>query len=120
MIVGGRELSLDKDTVLRAMKGVDPEPFRRHVVEIGDTVYPPKQVLAQITGWERTSFTTMEAQRVLSKVGFTCRRVGLNAEGRRAWLASSPEEPTIEDRVAAVERAIVALTARIDELAFQR
>jgi hypothetical protein len=29
------------------------------------TVYPPKQVLATVSGWDRTSFTTMEAQRVL-------------------------------------------------------
>lgn len=31
--------------------------------------YPPKQVLAVVTGWERTSYTTMEAQRVLGKIG---------------------------------------------------
>jgi hypothetical protein len=43
------------------MRGVQPEPIREHLVEVLDTVYPPKQVLAAVTGWGRTSFTTIEA-----------------------------------------------------------
>jgi len=46
-------------------EGVHPEPIREHLVEMLATVYPPKQVLATVSGWDRTSFTTMEAQRVL-------------------------------------------------------
>jgi hypothetical protein len=120
MIVGGRPLELDKDTVLQALKGVDPETIRQHLVEIGDTVYPPKQVLAVVTGWERTTYTTMEAQRVLSKVGFVCRRAGRNSTGKLAWLASTPEKTTLEDRVAALESALVGLAARVERLDFTR
>ncbi|MFJ9785194.1 hypothetical protein ACIRSS_36875 [Amycolatopsis sp. NPDC101161] len=68
------------------MRNVDPETIREHLVEIGRTVFPPKQVLAVVTGWERTSFTTMEAQRVLTKVGFVCRRAGQAADGRGGRL----------------------------------
>src|SRR4051812_29676743 len=58
------------------MQGVRPEGIREHIVEIHHTPYLSKQVLAVVTGWERQSFTTMEAQRVLARLGFICRRAG--------------------------------------------
>ena len=54
------------------MRGKDPELIQKHVVEVNGQWYPPKQVLGQSTGWARTSFTTMEAQRVLTRIGFAC------------------------------------------------
>jgi len=125
MTVGGRTLDITKDDILEAMRRVEPEPIREHLVEIGKTVYPPKQVLATVTGWERTTFTTMEAQRVLTKVGFVCRRAGHEEDGRAAWITatSSAQPVTIEDRVEALEtalviahQAIVGLTSRIASL----
>ena len=65
-----------------------PEPIRQHMVEIDGTAYPPKQVLAEITGWPRQSFTTMEANRVLLRLGFICRRAGaLGPDGQPVWQA---------------------------------
>ena len=86
-IVGGRPLELTAEQVIQAMAGVHPEPFREHIVQLRETVFPPKQVLAVVTGWDRLSFTTMEAQRVLSKLGFVCQRAGTLDDGRGAWLA---------------------------------
>jgi tetratricopeptide (TPR) repeat protein len=69
-------LDLSMDEVLTKMRDVQPEPIREHLVEIADIEFPPKQVLAAVTGWDRQSFTTMEANRVLTRLGFKCSRIG--------------------------------------------
>jgi len=84
--VGGRSLELTMAQVGALTRELRPEPIREHLVEIHGTVFPPKQVLAAVTGWERQSFTTMEAQRVLNRLGFVCRRVGQMPDGRAAWV----------------------------------
>ncbi|HVX69715.1 MAG TPA: hypothetical protein VHA79_08505 [Mycobacteriales bacterium] len=130
MIVGGRELDLTMEEVAHKMRGVQPEPIREHIVEMFGTVYPPKQVLATVTGWDRQSFTTMEAQRVLSKVGFICRRAGHRPDGHPAFVLQQegdfepePEPNVDEHRLAALEsglavanQAIANLSARIGAL----
>jgi hypothetical protein len=122
MTVGGRTLDLDQQQVLRAMRDVAPEPLREHLVEIADTQFPPKQVLATVTGWDRQSFTTMEAQRMLNRLGFVCRRAATPAHPAIA-ATTSPPGPTMEQRVDALQaglvvanQAIAALTARITDL----
>lgn len=72
MKVGGRDFNLTKQEVEARMKGEDPELIQKHMVEVSGQMYPPKQVLAHVTGWARTSFTTLEAQRVLTRIGFVC------------------------------------------------
>lgn len=123
--VGGRGFSTTHEEVLARMRGLEPEPIREHLVEMLDSVYPPKQVLAVVTGWERQSFTTMEAQRVLTRLGFTCRRAGELPGGQRAWIAeTAPQEPsTIEKRLITIEsmmkvtqEAVARLSDRIAEL----
>lgn len=70
MIVGGRDFAYSKSEVERSMAGQAPETIQKYSVSVNGHLFPPKQVLATVTGWERTSFTTMEAERVLSKLGF--------------------------------------------------
>ena len=118
--VGGRTFNETSETVRRKMRGVEPEPIREHYVDIDGTKFPPKQVLAAVTKWDRLSFTTLEAQRVLSKLGFACRRIGEPTGHSREY------SPNIEDavqRLLAVEselvifkQALVGLTARVEEL----
>jgi hypothetical protein len=126
MTVGGRPLDLTRQEVEQKMRGHQPEPIREHLVEMLDTVYPPKQVLATVTGWDRTSFTTMEAQRVLTKIGFVCRRAGGDQADRPAWGrtdATMPPTASLNERMADLEaglvvaqQAIVGLTSRINVL----
>jgi hypothetical protein len=119
MTVGGRTLELTKDEVVQRMRGEEPEPIREHMVEMLDTVYPPKQVLAKVTGWDRTSFTTMEAQRVLTKVGFVCRRGGRDPDGRRTsapHVTGRPGAASLDERVAALEAALVVAQQAIASL----
>ena len=72
--VGGRKHDITKEEVTGKMRGVKPEPAREHLVEIAGIAYPPKQVLETVTGWNRRSFTSLEAVRVLTGAGFVCRR----------------------------------------------
>jgi len=107
-VVGGRELDLTADDVIRSMRGVEPETIREHFVVIDDKLFPPKQALAQVTGWDRQTFTTMEATRVLSRLGFVCQRAGQPVDGRPAWVPQGKADleeqgpVTIEQRLSAV------------------
>lgn len=107
------------------MRGVDPEPARKHLVEIGSAQFPPKQVLATVTGWERQSFTTLEAQRVLSKLGFPCHPVGTRysretafKDPERAEQATSQEErlAALEAALSTAHEAIASLRTRVAKL----
>ena len=81
--VGGRNFDLTADDVRSRMKGVDPEIIQKHAVVINDAVYPPKQVFAVCLGFPRTSFTTMEAQRVLNRLGFGNRQARTATKGKQ-------------------------------------
>lgn len=111
MVVGGRELNLTANDVLGRMREVEPEPIREHLVEIGDTEFPPKQVLATITGWDRQTFTTMEANRVLTRLGFNCCRIGYQPD------AAGREEPSVARRLSAMESALAVAQEAIAGLA---
>jgi hypothetical protein len=121
-IVGGRPFDFTREEIERRMRGVRAEPIREHLVEMLNTVYPPKQVLATVTGWDRTSFTTMEAQRVLTRVGFACRRAGEDDEGHRGWVVEQPAEDDAEPegpdaRIARLEAALTVAQEAIASLA---
>lgn len=115
MTVGGRGLEIDAAEVKRRMRGVPAETIREHLVELNESAYPPKQVLAEVTGWDRQTFTTMEAQRVLTRLGFVCRRAGDTADGRRAWIREQPGGAVgdLERRVAALETELVVVKEAI-------
>lgn len=112
MVVGGRELDLTAKQVLDKMRNVEPEPVRDHLVEIGSTEFPPKQVLATVTGWDRLSFTTMEANRVLTRLGFHCCRIG-----HRPDSIDQDDLSPIDRRLAAVETALAVAQEAIAGLA---
>ncbi len=120
-IIGGRELDTTMDEVVRRMRGERPEPIREHLVEISGIEFPPKQVLEHVSGFDRRSYTTMEANRVLKRLGFTLRRAG-DAPVTREGSGQSPP-PSIEHRLSAVEsalavaqEAIAALRSRVANL----
>ncbi|MFI5010134.1 MAG: hypothetical protein ACHQDY_07655 [Solirubrobacterales bacterium] len=52
------------------MLQVLPEPLTSHYVVIGRHRYPPKQVIALVTGLDRADFTSHQARRVLMGLGF--------------------------------------------------
>ena len=125
MIVGGREFVWTREDIQRTMRGVAPEQIREHVVEVLDEQYPPKQVIATVTGWGRQTFTTMEAQRVLSKLGFPCHRAGVRYSRETAWTDTEERQASgsddrriaaLEAAMASVQEAIASLRGRVESL----
>lgn len=121
--VGGERISLTHEQVVRAMKGVVPEPYQKYVVELGDTVYPPKQVFSHVTGRGRQTFTTLEAQRVLKRLGFVCRESGkpgyvvarLKPELSDEY-PSTAQPSELESELATIKLAIAELNRRVQAL----
>ena len=74
MTVAGHQYSLDSRGVEVALQGALPEPILEHFVVISGRRWPPKQVLALVTGLDRADFTTHHARRVLTRLGFTAGR----------------------------------------------
>lgn len=121
--VGGRSFDEDADGVRRKMDGVQPEAIREHYTEVNGVKYPPKQVLAVVTGWERTSYTTMEAQRVLGQIGFVSHRADASRAGVPSPLAAAVGPISLEPRVSSIEatlavaqEAIAGLSRRVAAL----
>jgi hypothetical protein len=125
-IVGRRELDLTKEDVIRGMRGVQPEPIREHLVDIDGTAFPPKQVFEHVTGFGRRTYTTMEANRVLSRLGFPHRRVGATPgwaqEATDQWKPTSVDRrlSAIEATLAVAQEAIAGLRSRVDKLEGRR
>ena len=80
MTVSGHKYNLDSRRVQAALQGALPEPIREHFVVINGRRWPPKQVLARVTGLDRADFTTHQARRALTRLGFPAGR----AVSRRA------------------------------------
>ncbi len=73
--IKGYELDLIRDTVISIAKTLEPEPIRKHWVEVEGKKFPPKQLLNEIlkkvdVPLERLDFTTMYARDILRKFGF--------------------------------------------------
>lgn len=114
--VGGRDREITEEEVIRKVRSVEPEPIREHLVEIAGTAYPPKQVLETVTGWDRRTFTSLEAVRVLTRVGFICRRTS-ESQSAPVPEATENQSPGIERRVSELEAALNVAQEAIARLA---
>jgi hypothetical protein len=93
--IAKQRFDLRRDAVERTMRQVLPEPISSHYIVIGSRRYPPKQVLALVTGLDRADFTSHQARRVLMGLGFAAGRIppassGLLAKGERAAVGYAP------------------------------
>src|ERR1700741_191103 len=70
-VLNGKRLSYSRSQVLAAVKNQIPRRIDKYKVAIDGVEFPPKQVLELLTGIEPINFTTMDAQRVLKKLGFS-------------------------------------------------
>jgi hypothetical protein len=95
MTVSGHQYSLDSHNVEAALQGELPEPIHEHFVVVNGRRWPPKQVLALVTGLDRADFTTHQARRALVRLGFTAGRAA-STRGRHpaTSLAVTPPGPT--------------------------
>lgn len=82
MTVSGHKFDLDSRGVEAALEGVLPEPIHEHFVVISGRRWPPKQVLAVVTGLDRADFTTHQARSILTRLGFPAARAASLPEPR--------------------------------------
>src|SRR5207249_8796157 len=65
-----------KTDIEEAVAGVLPDPVREHHVVVRGRRYPLKQLLACVTGLDRTDFTTHQARQILQRLGFVAVSIG--------------------------------------------
>lgn len=92
MTVSGHRYDLDSGSVQEALHGALPEPINEHFVVINGRRWPPKQVLALVTGLDRADFTTHQARRALTRLGFTAARAA--SPGKRSAGGASGTAPS--------------------------
>lgn len=66
----GKTYRLTKEEVEDRLESIEPRPSEKYSVMIGETLFPPKQVLSEALGLPVLAFTTIDAQRILQKIGF--------------------------------------------------
>ena len=75
MRIAGQDFDLDAGQVERQVRGLVPEPIQEHYVVVAGRRFPPKQLLAAVTGLDRADFTTHQARSVLRRLGFAAHRL---------------------------------------------
>lgn len=72
--VSGQQFELEATGVEGCLVGVLPDPVYEHYVVVRGRRFPPKQVLSCATGLDRADFTTHQARRILTRLGFVAAR----------------------------------------------
>lgn len=68
--IAGYRFEFDAGLIESLLEDVEPEPIKEHYVVVRRRRFPPKQVLAFVTGLDRADFTTHQARAVLRRIGF--------------------------------------------------
>jgi hypothetical protein len=109
MTVSGHRYDLDRRNVEAALQGVLPEPIQEHFVVINGRRWPPKQVLALITGLDRADFTTHQARRALTRLGFSAARAASSGGHHRIASSAAPPRPAVPGTAERSESPVEAL-----------
>lgn len=72
--VAGQRFEWSHEEVESKLRDVLPEAITSHYVVVGGRRYPPKQVVGRLTGIDRADFTTHQARRILTGLGFVAGR----------------------------------------------
>lgn len=78
--IAGRRIELDAAQVEAVAAELLPDPLRDHYVVVAGRRFPPKQLLAAVTGLDRADFTTHQARRALQRLGLVVGRVSTAPE----------------------------------------
>jgi hypothetical protein len=66
----GKELNLTPEDIVAKLQGIEPEGSSQYHITAHGKSYPVKQVLALVTGMPNIAFTTADAYRILTKLGY--------------------------------------------------
>lgn len=106
MTVSGHQYSLDPRRVEVALSGELPEPIHEHFVVINGRRWPPKQVLAVVTGLDRADFTTHQARRALTRLGFPAGRAASSSRRHTPAVTQPPAASSASRRPAPLAEAL--------------
>lgn len=110
MTISGHSYELDAQSVQEALNGVLPEPIQEHFVVINGRRWPPKQVLALVTGLDRADFTTHQARRALTRLGFTASRSASRREHHGGTVSAAvPSRPAAAGTASQPQSLVEAL-----------
>lgn len=70
VVVSGKEYEVTREEVIAKMQGVKPKAIRAWQVEVNGVTYPIKQVMETALGIPVLAFGSVNAFRLLSKLGF--------------------------------------------------
>lgn len=73
-VIAGRAFEFTAADVSNRAGELEPEAIRDHFVVIDGKRFPPKQVMAALTGLDRADFTTHQARSLLRRIGFVVSR----------------------------------------------
>ncbi len=88
--IAKRRFELRADRVERALRQTLPEPITSHYVVICKRRYPPKQAISLVTGLDRADFTTHQARRILTGLGFPAGRRPGQAKSKAPGSSRGP------------------------------
>jgi hypothetical protein len=69
-VLNGKRYGFNRVQVSEAVRNRDPRRIDKYSVEVDGVHFPPKQVVELLTGIEPINFTTMDAQRILKRLGY--------------------------------------------------
>jgi hypothetical protein len=72
--VAGQRVALDRASVERKLRGVEPERIQLLAVEVNRISYPVKQALYVATGIDRAEFGSHQARHIFKQLGFPVMR----------------------------------------------
>lgn len=90
--IARRPFDLTPEEVERAMRAATPETIRSHYVVVAGRRFPPKQVIATITGLDRSAFISTQARSILERLGFAVGRIGSPPTEGPSAPASTPAD----------------------------
>ena len=79
-VVARHSFDVDRSLVEQVLEHELPDPVLEHYVIVRGRRFPPKQVLASVTGIDRADFTTHQARRILTRLGFVAARLSRHPE----------------------------------------
>lgn len=95
--IAKQRFELRRDRVERVLRQTLPEPITSHYVVISQRRYPPKQAISLVTGLDRADFTTHQARRILTGLGFPAGR--RSRQPTPEFLAPAAKRPAQTTRV---------------------
>lgn len=93
--LGSESFAFSAPDVVRALRHVRPKPIRDYYVVVAGRRFPPKQVVAELTGLPSTSFGSEHARSLVRSTGFPVHRRG-------------EESPSAEGPYGGAEAALLA------------